>query len=444
MTASPNQQTRAASRRDFRIVIMLVLLAAIAGACVTPFGGWVQSFFFGTGVRWSNAYVALETAEANLPRNERDRERLLIVTAMTEGEAPIGFKLGPRLHPVGTLAHLRYETFDENDVSMNTWEVRTLVPTLGSLEGPEWKPCGTSCREEIARSTGTVIRRSGEAGIAEEWVLRMPVGRPFNLKPTSLQTHDILDTRAHRMSLSSIKVDNKSVPLPAKILVTLIKACPADVRVGTTMNVSFDRYSTVPLPTGFTVSRWVQLDGCGKLEPFPPPPPDPPINWTTAVRVEPPDLHAVIAQRDVKTGFVALKVDERWLQKHNMPVVFTLNLLCRYDAAMDKWQLLPRPNPPVSSRLVPGTDADVAYGNRVIYEVQKEPALMWLHWLEQKEVNAVERLTVYREATVVSGPVQCNDVSLGPPPPGKVALCVPFADRAEARFVPEPKKACSQ
>ena len=138
MTASPNQQTRAASRRDFRIVIMLVLLAAIAGACVTPFGGWVQSFFFGTGVRWSNAYVALETAEANLPRNERDRERLLIVTAMTEGEAPIGFKPGPRLHPVGTLAHLRYETFDENDVSMNTWEVRTLVPTLGSLEGPEW------------------------------------------------------------------------------------------------------------------------------------------------------------------------------------------------------------------------------------------------------------------------------------------------------------------
>ncbi|HWP87049.1 MAG TPA: hypothetical protein VNM70_04160 [Burkholderiales bacterium] len=127
-----------------------------------------------------------------------------------------------------------------------------------------------------------------------------------------------------------------------------------------------------------------------------------------------------------------------------MPVVFNLNLLCRYDAAIDKWQLLPRPNPPVSWRLVPGTDAEVAYGNRVIYEVQKEPALMWLHWLEQKEVNAVKRLTVYREATVVSGPVQCNDVSLGPPPPGKVALYVPFADRAEARFVPEPKKACSQ
>ena len=89
-----------------------------------------------------------------------------MVTAMTEGEAPIGFKPGPRLHSVGTLAHLRYETFDENDVSMNTWDVRTLVPTIGSLEGPEWKSCGTSCREEIERSTGTVIRRSGEAGIA--------------------------------------------------------------------------------------------------------------------------------------------------------------------------------------------------------------------------------------------------------------------------------------
>jgi hypothetical protein len=90
MAASPNQQIRAASRRDFRVVIMLILLAAIAWACVTPFGGWVQSFFVGTGVRWSNAYVALETAEMNLPRNERERERLLMVTAMTEGEAPIG------------------------------------------------------------------------------------------------------------------------------------------------------------------------------------------------------------------------------------------------------------------------------------------------------------------------------------------------------------------
>jgi hypothetical protein len=171
MPALPNQQTRAASRRDFRVVIMPVLVAAIGWACLTPFGGWVQSFFFGTGVRWSNAYVALETAEANLPRNERDRERLLMVTAMTEGEAPIGFKPGPRLHPVGTLAHLRYEIRRERCLDEHV-EVRTLAHHRPRR--PEWKPCGTSCREEIERSTGTVIRRSGEAGIAEEWCCACP------------------------------------------------------------------------------------------------------------------------------------------------------------------------------------------------------------------------------------------------------------------------------
>jgi hypothetical protein len=32
------------------------------------------------------------------------------------------------------------------------------------------------------------------------------------------------------------------------------------------------------------------------------------------------------------------------------------------------------------------------------------------------------------------------DVMLGPPPPGRVAMCVPFADRAEARFVPDPSR----
>jgi hypothetical protein len=66
-------------------------------------------------------------------------------------------------------------------------EVRTLCAHHRQPRRAEWT-LSTSCREEIERSTGTVIRRSGEAGIAEEWVLRMPVGQPFNLKPP-LQTH---------------------------------------------------------------------------------------------------------------------------------------------------------------------------------------------------------------------------------------------------------------
>src|SRR3954471_1925134 len=104
----------ARSRRDLRVVIAFIFLAALGWACVTPFGGWVQSFFFGTGVRWDNAYIALDTAEANLPRNERERERVLMINRAAEDEAPIGLKVGPRLHPAGTLATLRYEIFDEN------------------------------------------------------------------------------------------------------------------------------------------------------------------------------------------------------------------------------------------------------------------------------------------------------------------------------------------
>jgi len=113
-----------ASRRDFRLIALLALLAAVGYACLTPFGGWIQSFFFGTGVRWQNAYVALDAAEMNLPRDPRERERLLMANAMTEGEMPIGLKAGPRLHPVGTLAHLRYEIFDENGEPKDSWEVR--------------------------------------------------------------------------------------------------------------------------------------------------------------------------------------------------------------------------------------------------------------------------------------------------------------------------------
>jgi hypothetical protein len=44
---------------------------------------------------------------------------------------------------------------------------------------------------------------------------------------------------------------------------------------------------------------------------------------------------------------------------------------------------------------------------------------------------------------VASGPVLCNDIDLGPAPPGQIAACVPYANRAEARFVAEPAKACA-
>jgi hypothetical protein len=56
----------------------------------------------------------------------------------------------------------------------------------------------------------------------------------------------------------------------------------------------------------------------------------------------------------------------------------------------------------------------------------------------ERDSRAVRR----RNATIVSGPVVCNDIFMGTPPEGTVAACVPFARSAEARFVPVPEKAC--
>jgi hypothetical protein len=91
-------------------------IAGVAAVLVaigsTRLGAWTQSFL-GAGVRWQQAHTALETAESNLPRNSRERERLLLATAQADAEPASGLAIGPRLHKAGTLARLRYETFDE-------------------------------------------------------------------------------------------------------------------------------------------------------------------------------------------------------------------------------------------------------------------------------------------------------------------------------------------
>jgi len=91
-------------------------IAGVAAVLVaigsTRLGAWTQSYL-GAGVRWQQAHTALETAESNLPRNSRERERLLLATAQADAEPASGLAIGPRLHKAGTLARLHYETFDE-------------------------------------------------------------------------------------------------------------------------------------------------------------------------------------------------------------------------------------------------------------------------------------------------------------------------------------------
>ena len=221
---TPPAAARPRTHPDALQWIGLILLLLVGAIAMTPYGGWVQSFFYDTGTRWQDAYTALEAAETNLPRDPRERERMLIAWAQTEGEAPIGMTIGPRLHPPGTLARLHYETFDENGERIDAWDVRALVPNIGNGVGPFWRePCAKACQEEVASGTGTRIRRSGEPGIGEEYVMQMPVGQTFQLRPAPLRMQDILDARPRIVPQGFVRVGDKSVPRPARIVVTLAR-----------------------------------------------------------------------------------------------------------------------------------------------------------------------------------------------------------------------------
>jgi hypothetical protein len=447
MTMNPKQAPSPSRVNTTRAVLWSVAALFIAGLVVlamTPFGGWLQSFFFGTGVRWQNAYTALEAAETNLPRNPRERERMLLAWASAEGDPPEGMQIGPRIHNAGTLARLRYETFDERGNPIDDWQVRALVPTIGNGEGPDWREgCPAACQAELARTGGLRLLRSGEPGIASEWVLRMPVGQTFDMRPRPLQTQDILDKQPRRLGIGSVRDGERWVQRPANIRVTLVEVCAADVRVGSVTNLEISS-SHIPFPTGFRTTRWVQLDGCGKLEAFPPPPEATPPGHIKPEIPEPPDLVAIVVRRETGSGRATLRVDEAWLQKHNMPVVFHVAKVCRYDAAAGQWQHLSPPDPRRSTRLVPLSPEDASKGDRVAFELPQETALFWLQWGEQHEDNRSSRRIRFRDALVTSGPVLCNDIDLGPAPPDQVAACVPYADRAEARFVPRPREACAR
>lgn len=164
---------------------------------------------------------------------------------------------------------------DAEGARLQTWEIRALVPTLGNGGKPLWdEGCPQACREAIERSGGMRLPRSGEAGIADEWVLRMPVGQPFDLGPRSLSTQDILDEQARRLDMVSTTEAGRAVSRPANVRVTLLDVCSGQVRVGALARLEFVDHARVPIPDGFGTIRWVQLTGCGALAPVSAAPPD--------------------------------------------------------------------------------------------------------------------------------------------------------------------------
>jgi hypothetical protein len=242
------------------LAVAAVVVAAFVALALTPFGGWVQSLVGGTGVRWAEAYQALDAAETNLPRNARERERLLRAWAMVEDEPPAGLT-GPRIHRPGTLAHLRYQAFDGAGQVLEERHVRALVPPLPAFANDRGLPdptlgktgCPAACQTELARTGGLWLQHSGHPGLAPEWVLRMPVGQAFSLGARTVSTHDVLSREARPLGSRGL----------TQVTVTLLEACPARIRVGAVTRLEFHTY--VPIPLGFETVRWVQLDGCAAL-----------------------------------------------------------------------------------------------------------------------------------------------------------------------------------
>jgi hypothetical protein len=116
--------------------------------------------------------------------------------------------------------------------------------------------------------------------------------------------------------------------------------------------------------------------------------------------------------------------------------------VCRFDAEDDRWQELLQSNCQTALlEVAPLPGVGGATGPRVVASVPPI-ALYWLRWTEGFDSADGTALRSHDGFGNVGGR-PCDDVRLGPAPAGMVAVCIPFIDRAEARFVPDPVQACA-
>lgn len=405
------------------IVLALVAIAAAAGFALL--GGGI--------VRWSDAYVALESAETAHPFRGADGERVRLANAMVESEPPRGMPVDRRLHPVGTLAHLRYERLGADGGVTDTIEVRALVPSLPAFgaDAPEAPfgrtACPRRCREGLAESGAVKIERGGSPGLSPEWVLRMPVGRAFDLGMQSFSLQDLEDPRP--------------IALPqARYRVTLLEACAARVHAGAVTSLEFHEHATVPVPKGLRTDRWVQVEGCAALARNWPARPEPaavqPVSTVAPpYAYRPPQLELLVTRHEA-LGRAALVVDEgvMLVRKEAMHVVF--RRICAYEPASNRWSPLPMPEAGLEVAGPPQMNV-----TRVAYRFPEAPGLYFADW---SEVPANDRGAARSFSLVVAGGTSrhCREGGLPAPAPGEIALCVPRHGAALPGTVPDPSVSC--
>jgi hypothetical protein len=378
-----------------------------------------------TGIQWRDAYRALQAVEPTL------------LEAGIEGDPPEGMDVSRRLHARGTLMRLRYEQLDAQGKTVASYELRALVPRLPAF-GPnaplaELGPvaCGSKCRAHLAESRAVLIDRSGIAGIADEWILRMPVGRTFDLGLRSVEIQDLASDRPRSIPVSPLRI-------------TLLEACEGKVQAGSVGQLQWTS-SVVPVPREWRVTSWVEVRGCEsmmKAQPSqaqlgpPIPTPEPPKRLRPSWPDPEPKWEAIKPVRAGRVQPLTLIVNEEWMRDQRQPISLALLRACRYDTQTNLWVRLP--NPPRAAPIEP-RDASFA-GQRVAFEFPEATALYFAEWREAREEGTVRR----HSALLPAGPVACEENELPPPGKSEVVACVPEGGIARTSLVPNPEAACAR
>lgn len=128
------------------------------------------------------------------------------------------------------------------------------------------------------------------------------------------------------------------------------------------------------------------------------------------------------------SGVATLRARAADLSHRRQPLQVAVRAIYRYDPAADVWRRLEGPLPP---RTVPVPEPRQNYsaGAEPILHTFPPVGLFWVIWDEDGHRYS---------SPAYAGPVLCNDVDVWPVPAGRVAICVPFPDRAQARSVPDP------
>jgi hypothetical protein len=138
----------------------------------------------------------------------------------------------------------------------------------------------------------------------------------------------------------------------------------------------------------------------------------------------------VYAHRAGGTGAASLRASASELIRIGSSRRVVVRAVSRFAPGPGTWEPVPV-RLPASFRLPPPKPRQIYSQDtdQVLLVIPEPVGLFWAEWEEDGH-----RVTSFMYA----GPILCEDVMLGPAPPGQVAVCVPFPDRAEARFVPEP------